>query len=125
MFPDVAADDLFVRNLFGPHERVTVTTATCTVHPPRTLRSFVRVKTRILAANRRYWQSDLARFQKTRPSRIHTVLALVRKPAGWPDAAAYIGLAAAVTLNAVWGRLTHPEAAWERDETSRTAGQDG
>lgn len=125
-FPDIAAEDLFVRNLFGPDERVIVKAATCTVRPPRTLRSFVRVTSRIVTGNRRYWRTDLPRFRKTRSSRIPSLVALARRPAGWADAAAYVGLVAAARLNAVWGRLRHRAEAWERDETSRsTTAQDG
>lgn len=126
-FPDIVAEDLFVRNLFGPRERLIVETATSTVRPPRTLRSFVRVKSRVAAANRLYWRSDLPRFGETRPSRIHTVVALVRRPTSWPDAAVYFGMAAAIRLTAVWNRLRRQDAgSWERDETSREhEAQDG
>jgi glycosyltransferase involved in cell wall biosynthesis len=126
LFPDVIAEDLFVRNLFGPHEKRVVRSATSTVRPPRNMRSFVRVKSRVAAANERYWRSNLPRFNDSRQSRLRTFLSLVRRPTCWPDAAAYIGLAAAVRLNTSWAGLRGRKALWERDETSRgTTAQNG
>ncbi len=119
-FPDIMADDLFVRNLFSPQERAIVKTATSTVRTPRNLRTFVRVKSRVAAANRIYWRSDLPRSSRSRSSPIRTLLALMRRPEGWLDAVAYVGLAAAVRLNVRLSRLSHRGQLWERDETTRS-----
>ena len=45
-FPDVIADDTFVRLQFGPEERETVTSVRSTVFPPRTISQLIAVRTR-------------------------------------------------------------------------------
>lgn len=45
-FPDIIADDGYVRSRFHPHERAAVEDAPVTVYAPRTFGDLVRVKTR-------------------------------------------------------------------------------
>src|SRR5690606_33559241 len=45
-FPNVTADDAFVRRQFKPHERATVDDAYSIVTPPKTLAGLIAIKTR-------------------------------------------------------------------------------
>lgn len=50
-FPNLLADDLFVRNIFAPHERIIVDTQPTTVHCPWTLRAVLKRRVRIVVGN--------------------------------------------------------------------------
>lgn len=50
-FPEIIADDLFVRCHFAPSEREAVADIGYVVRPPRTVRALVRSKTRVFAGN--------------------------------------------------------------------------
>ncbi len=54
-FPEITAEDLFVRNLFEPHERRAVPGAVFTVHPPRTFRSLLAIRERAYRGKREYF----------------------------------------------------------------------
>lgn len=54
-FPDITAEDLFVRNLFRPHERRAVPGTAFTVHPPRTLGGMLAIRERAYRGKREYF----------------------------------------------------------------------
>lgn len=117
-FPQVTADDGFVRLHFSPSERETVLHATSTVFPPRNIGHLVAQKTRI-----RYGALELRRnypeLWKNRGGRNHeSLLRLFRNPRLWLSLTVYcaVTLIARSKANA---RFTRRQASWERDETSR------
>lgn len=124
-FPDIIADDLFVRGLFRPDERLRVDAASFVVHPPRTLRDLVRVLTR-----QRVGTSELrARVagsgpadtaQPESPARwIGRRLALlVSRPRLWPAIPVHAAVYVLVRLR---GRAyrRRGDYRWLRDDSSR------
>lgn len=116
-FPDLGADDLFIREQFAAHERVRVADAEVVVHPPLTLRSLVRIRARVLAANREY--AALGFTVGPDAGVGGRLRALRARPALWPSAAWYVAVQCAARL---WSRrLGSGPRAWDRDETSRNA----
>ncbi len=106
-FPEATGDDTFVRRLFAPPERASVRGVSFTVFPPQTLRTLVRVKSRVAAGN-----------AEQGAARSSSVQALRHRPDLWRDVPVYV----AVTLLArVRGRRSARSGtiAWFRDETSR------
>lgn len=53
-FPDITADDLFVRNLFEDHERVVVEDRYFCMFPPRTWSGLVAIRRRVYRGNAEY-----------------------------------------------------------------------
>ncbi|MDM8007795.1 MAG: glycosyltransferase [Phycisphaerae bacterium] len=118
-FPDVIADDGFVRFRFEPHERCCVLGTSSFVSPPKTLGSLVRVKTR-----GRLGLLQLQKLSSTRPTsdrRLHQGLfaLLLRQPQCVPESLTYV----VINLIARFGaRCLHRRGArfrWDRDETTR------
>lgn len=130
-FPDVIADDLFVRNLFAPAERVRADDATCVVRPPRTLRDLVRTQTRARVGN-----AELRDQPPPEPAagsaagdggdsgRVRWVgrrlVLLAGSPRVWPAVPVH---AAVYLLVRVRARrlLRQGDRAWTRDDSSRVA----
>jgi len=117
-FPDAIADDLFVRSLFTPAEVAIVQDHCFTVHAPKTLRSLVNVRSRVLAGNLqlRHRQPGCLPPFGSRPFR-----SVVTRPRLWPEAAVYTSVYAAGRIRAKWKLRYGDVHAWERDETARTA----
>jgi glycosyltransferase involved in cell wall biosynthesis len=122
-FPDVIADDLFVRNLFAPAERVRADDATCVVRPPATLRDLVRVQTRARVGNGELREQAPAApgADKGGLGWIARRLALLaRSPRVWPAVPVHAAVYVLVRLR---GRrlLREGDRTWSRDESSRVA----
>lgn len=116
-FPELGADDLFIRERFAASERVRVTDAEVVVHPPLTLRSLIKTRARVLAANREYAARGL--HAEMGPGVGGRLRALRGRPGLWPSAAWYVAVQCAARL---WSRRpsSGPQR-WDRDETARTA----
>ncbi len=112
-FPDITADDLFVRNLFGPHERATVEEATFRVHPPRNLRGLLAIRERTYRGNREYDESGYQSVAEETLQRRRLIDLIRRRPL---DAAVYLGVN---VLAKVRLKLRRTEVRWERDESAR------
>lgn len=111
-FPDLVADDLFVRELFGDDERIALGCEVI-VRPPRNVRSLVRVRARILAGNRDYRRGQ--RGSPPREQRRSRVRSVLPHPGLWPAGLVYVGVYAAAQL-----RSRRPASpGWARDETAR------
>jgi glycosyltransferase involved in cell wall biosynthesis len=119
-FPDLIADDVYVRVQFGPRERETLRDAHSIVFPPRRIRDLIAVTVRA-----HYGNFELARVHpdlwKNRGERNErALLRLLRYPDLWPALFIYV----AVTLIArrtARKRMSGGRSAWERDITSRAA----
>ncbi len=119
-FPDIIADDGYVRLHFAPHERDGVDGCSFTLTPPRTLLGLVEIKTRTHKGNlqlaRRF--PELARNEhKPVGPALRRMLA---RPAFWPKLVIYYAVMASAKLLAR-RRLARGDLRWERSDDSREA----
>lgn len=121
-FPDIIADDLFVLHQFAPHERKAVADARFVKHPPRTLRSVIRTRTRA-AAGQRELASMPANPTVGRRDRRATVDSRWRRvlaaPGLWVAAPVYTAVYMIVWVRAWWKVRCGDMQRWERDDTAR------
>lgn len=123
VFPDVVADDGFVRVQFREDERRTCEQCTSIVTAPRTLADLIKIKTRSHFGTcelRRLYPQLTGNLGKRNSA---ALVRLLLKPWLWCRLAAY----AFVKIQArrrsrLRQRRAAGSAAWERDETSRTSG---
>ena len=119
-FPDIIADDGFVRVLFKPHERTAVTDAKSIVTAPATLTNLIKIKTRsrlggYQLANR--FPELLANDDKNYGAAMWDVLS---RPALWPSVPAYLYVNLMAKRRAKQQLKKLDKYVWERDESSRT-----
>jgi glycosyltransferase involved in cell wall biosynthesis len=121
-FPNLTADDEYVRRLFEPHERVRVKDVEVTVICPRHLDELVKIKTRSRRGN-----VELARSGRKKPESIMKQLTfplrILARPWLWLDAFVYAYVVAATTVRAYQTARKGTNVVWERDESSRTGVQ--
>ncbi|THD67263.1 MAG: glycosyltransferase [Phenylobacterium sp.] len=122
-FPDVIADDGYVRLLFEPHERVQVPDAVSEVIAPMAIRDLRKIKTRsrlgVLQLRQRY--PELAsREAKTKHYR-NALLEVAGRPSLYLSALPYVYVAIASWLRAQRQMNTSGRYVWERDDSSRQA----
>lgn len=117
-FPDVTADDTYVRLQFKPAERETMRDVTSTVFPPRTIKQLIAVRKRVHRGT-----FELARlFPELNANRgrsnSRTLISLFKDPRLWPGLLIYCWVNAVARHGAI--KSSHSGAgAWQRDETSR------
>jgi hypothetical protein len=122
-YPDVVGEDLWVDEHFGDEEIVVVDTDPVVVRVPLTARALLRTLRRTQRGRMEHHRSTAeagdADLHTTPTGTFRAVVGTARS--GWlaaADAAVYV-------LVAVWSRvlarLAPAGAAWERDDTSRTA----
>jgi glycosyltransferase involved in cell wall biosynthesis len=121
-FPDIIADDGFVRLLFEPNERRTVEGCHFVMRPPATLRSLIHINVR-----RRVGLYEMAELhpEKTRDeSRGQRAFLsrLLADPRRWPGLAVYLYAKLACIAIYRWKAMQGRQKEWNRDETSRTPG---
>ncbi len=126
-FPDVVADDGFVRAHFAPGERVRVEDAKVVVTPPSTLADLLRVKARSRLGGyelaRRY--PELAARERRAKDYAGAWRALAGDPRRWPQSAFYVAVNTWTRILArrrLAGR-TARSYSWDRDASSRRAPQ--
>jgi glycosyltransferase involved in cell wall biosynthesis len=117
-FPQITADDGYVRIQFRPEERETLGQVGSTVFPPRTLKDLIATKTRS-----HYGSYELARefpdLWKNRGESNHrSIWALFRNPKLWASLVAYCWVTI-VARRRARKRLGFSVSVWERDDTSR------
>jgi glycosyltransferase involved in cell wall biosynthesis len=120
-FPDVIADDGYVRLLFGPGERVEVPGAVCRVLAPLTLADLVKIKTRsrlgVIELARRF--PDLYRPDAGRKGYGKALLSLLSRPALYPGLIPYAWVTLVSRARARAQSRDFQSYAWERDNSSR------
>lgn len=120
-FPDVIADDGYVRMLFDSTERALVVDATSIVHVPLTLGDLMHVKTRsrvgVLQLRRQFPQ--LARREASSKRYGRAFVQILTRPSLYLAAAPYLYVASLSWLRAR-RQLARPTApVWARDDSSR------
>lgn len=118
VFPDIIADDLFVRCHFAAEERLSVLGAEFVVRPPRTVRALVHNKTRVFAGNAQL----AARFPGLRVDAAGESQGIARLAREHPRLIPSLVVYAVVQGTAkARGRraLRRGSLAWRRDQTAR------
>lgn len=120
-FPDIIADDAFVRLLFRPEERAIVPGCHFVMTPPETLRSLIHINVRRLVG--RHEMAERHPEVTTREAAVQrgSLYALARRPRWWPALAVYFWAKVASLALFHAKRLRGREKEWNRDETSRRA----
>jgi hypothetical protein len=124
-FPEIIADDAFVRAHFAPHERRILEDSTFTLTPPASLAALLKIKTRAVLGNiemSRKFPELLQRHSEveSRGERTHTNRELLRDVVHWPQMCLYAFVRVFAKLRAHAQMRTLARYRWERDETSRT-----
>ena len=118
-FPDVIADDDYVRRSFAPHERAT-TEGDYEVCPPRTVAGYVHRALRGRAGNVALAVSGIPLVPQPTTSGARALLPMLRDPRMWAPVAAFTALTALVRVRlALAGGSV---AGWNHDLSSRVAG---
>ncbi|MGY3614438.1 glycosyltransferase [Bradyrhizobium sp. USDA 10063] len=119
-FPDVIADDTFVRLQFRPDERETLRSVKSKVFPARTIRQLIAVRTRAHAGTfeliRRFPELSANRGETNK----RALIGLFKHPRLWPGLAIFCYVNIVARCRAVV-RSRVRAAVWQRDDTSRVA----
>ena len=114
-FPDITADDLFIRNLFAEEERSSVEGATFVVHPPRTLSGLLAIRQRAYRGNEEYHRRGFTSRAAPTLDPGRNVRALLRHPF---DTTVFVAINTIARLQLRLRRST--TTVWERDESGRS-----
>jgi glycosyltransferase involved in cell wall biosynthesis len=118
-FPDVIADDTYVRLQFKPEERETLTSVKSTVFPARTIRQLIAVRSRAYAGNlelaRRFPELSVNNGQTNN----RTLIGLLKDPRQWPGLSIYCYVNIVARFRAIV-RSRAKASTWQRDDTSRS-----
>lgn len=118
-FPDLTADDAFVRLHFRPHERATVHSCSFVVVPPATLWTLIRIKTRSHFGNRQLQAVRPELIPNRGRSHFGALMRMGLRPANWPRLAVYGFVKCVAWGRGAWRHRFGDHAAWDRDESSR------
>ncbi|WP_454630048.1 glycosyltransferase [Bradyrhizobium cenepequi] len=117
-FPDVVADDTYVRIQFKPEERETLTSVKSTVFPARTIWQLIAVRTRACAGTREVARRFPQLCSNMGQTNNRTLIRLLKEPHLWPGLAIYCYVNIIARCRAVV-RSRIRAAVWQRDDTSR------
>jgi glycosyltransferase involved in cell wall biosynthesis len=120
-FPDIIADDEFVRLHFSNEERKTIQEASFTIIPPGNLKELIRVKTRVWVGNYQLQQMFPQLHASDNKSFKSFFLKLLFRPDLWVCLLIYI-YAQKRIRSAARKRLNQADMRWERDNSSRLVG---
>lgn len=119
-FPDITADDTYVRLQFGMNERETLPDVRSTVFPPRTGLQLIAIRTRAYRGTFDLAQRFPALQKNKSEANDQRLLALFTKPKLWPGLVIYC-LVNIIARYRATRCLRSGAHLWHRDETSRTA----
>lgn len=120
-FPEIIADDEFIRRQFAPDERRRVDDCTFAIRPPSRIRGVIREKTRsrlgLYQLTSRF--PSLVHPQRA-PERLRRVAAvLLGRPSIWPSLPVFACVAAIARFRARRRAARGDFSGWERDASSR------
>jgi len=120
-FPDIIADDCFVRLLFAPDERESVAGAWFRMTPPETLHALVHINVRRQVGMdemaERHPEATLSEGREQR----RALARMARQPGRWPALAVYLYAKLLTLAIHRWKRWRGRDKEWNRDDTSRRA----
>lgn len=119
-FPDVIADDGYVRTLFKAHERKTFGDCHFTLQAPRHLWGLIRIKTRARLGNMQLGQCFPEQKRTVQDTTTASLMALLRgQPSLVLAMVVYIAVQLITLLRANWQFSRSEFDRWERDDSSR------
>jgi glycosyltransferase involved in cell wall biosynthesis len=120
-FPDVIADDGYVRMLFSSAERVRADDAPVRVHAPLRFEDLVRIKTRSRLGRYELRKRfpELVAGERVTKSYRKAMWAIVARPWLWPAATVYAIVVLQSRRRALKQLVSLEEYVWERDQSSR------
>jgi glycosyltransferase involved in cell wall biosynthesis len=120
-FPDVIADDGYVRVLFGSDQRIRVDDAPVRVYAPERLSDLVRIKARSRLGRYELRQRfpDLVARERTTKSYGNAISTVVLRPWLWPAAMLYAIVVVQTGRRARRQVASVDDYVWERDDSSR------
>ena len=118
-FPQLTADDAFVRLHFKPQERLTVESCSFLVTVPVSLGGIIRIKTRSHFGNRELRRAFPHLWENESGGTYGGLFRLWRRPSLWPALAVYGYVKVASRFRARWKDAFGDARHWERDETAR------
>lgn len=119
-FPDVIADDTYVRLLFKPKERETLPSVKSTVFPARTMGQLIAVRSRAYAGTFELARRFPELLANRDESNDRSLLRLFNEPRLWPALFIYCYVTILARSKAII-KLRFKGSAWQRDDTSRRA----
>lgn len=124
-FPNILADDNYVRLQFRPDERRTIDDAVFQIIPPRSISGLIHIKTRTHKGNRQLRQlyPELMR-NDARPGK-SAFLTFLAYPRRWPGFILYAFIMGSAKLIAHWKLRRGQTDYWERDDESRSPADSG
>ena len=119
-FPDVIADDTYVRLQFKPEERETLASVKSTVFPARTIRQLLAVRTRAYTGTFELARRFPELYVNKGETNNRTLIRLFKEPLLWPGLLIYCYVAIVARRRAAVRSRTGVSV-WQRDDTSRVA----
>lgn len=120
-FPNTMAEDLFIRSISPASRRRAVPGHHFVIHPPYSLASLLKIRTRMAAANAANRDLFADDAKETGAGHRQTLLRLGRDPKQWPSLGVYIGVVVASKTLARLKNRSGRASVWERDATARAA----
>jgi hypothetical protein len=118
-FPDLTADDGFVRVQFTPEERATLSDCYSTVFAPKMLKELIAIKTRSHFGSWELRRAYPELWANKGAANGGTLKQLCLRPWLWPKLAIY-GYVKVIARHRAYRRLNRGDhKAWERDQSSR------
>ncbi|WP_247341599.1 MULTISPECIES: glycosyltransferase [unclassified Bradyrhizobium] len=120
LFPDIVADDTYVRLQFRPEERETLPCVSSTVFPPRTVLQLIAVRSRVyrgtLELARRFPELNVHKGEANH----RALISLIKELHLWPGLLIYFFVNVLARCRATFWSRSRAHL-WQRDETSRAA----
>ncbi len=118
-FPNLIADDGYVRALFQPHERTVVPGCCSEVRAPKKLHGLIKIKTRSRKGRYQLAQAFPELMTNEPKAYAEALLPLVRSMRLWARLAVYLYVNLVTRMLAGRKQAAIDARNWERDETSR------
>jgi glycosyltransferase involved in cell wall biosynthesis len=118
-FPDIIADDGYVRRLYAPHERISVSECHAIVSAPTSLWGLIKIKTRSRLGGYELGEAFPDLLANEPKGYGEAMRGILRQPSLWPAVIAYLGVNAIARVRARRMLKQSKRKVWERDDSSR------
>lgn len=121
IFPDIIADDGYIRALFKSYERILIDDCYSLVRAPEDLRGLIKIKTRSRRGGYELARKFPELMQNEEKNYGSAVLSLMKSLDLWPKIPIYLFVNMISRLIARKQSLKKNNSVWERDESSRNS----